>query len=83
MRDGVIEVLASALVTFQDKSGVYKRSGDWFEMISVKVVKKGRYSVEIGADSLSQGDEIVDRGAALLRVAHLQASGQGGQGHIH
>lgn len=80
---GVYEVPASSVVDFQNEIGIYKRQGDWFELIDVKVVQRGKYAAKIKASDLSAGDEIVNGGVALLRVAHLEASGQGGQGHVH
>lgn len=81
--NGVYEVPASSVVDFQDEIGVYKRNGDWFELVEIKVVQRGKYAAKIKTKELSAGDEIVNTGVALLRVAHLEASGQGGKGHVH
>ena len=52
-------------------------------MIHVEVVKRGKYGTQIKSKDLSENDQIVAEGIGLLRVAHLEASGQGGQGHVH
>lgn len=82
-KKGVFEIPASAVVDFQDEIGIYRRNGDWFEMVEVKVVQRGKYSAKIKSSKLVKNDKIVSQGVALLRVAHLEASGQGGQGHVH
>jgi hypothetical protein len=71
------------VVDFQNKLGVYKRKGDWFEMVTIQVVHRGKYSAQIKSSKLFKSDQIVSHGVPLLRVAHLEASGQGGQGHVH
>lgn len=77
------EVPASSVVDFQDEIGVYKRKGNWFELVDIKIINMGKYSSRIQSKNLSKGDEIISKGVALLRVAHLEASGQGGKGHVH
>ena len=80
---GTFEIPASAVVDFQDELGVYRRNGDWFEMVEIKVVHRGKYSAKIKSAKLKKSNQIVSQGVPLLRVAHLEASGQGGQGHVH
>lgn len=79
----VFEIPASAVVDFQDEIGIYRRNGDWFEMVEVKLIQRGKYSAKIKSSHLAKNNQIVSQGVALLRVAHLEASGQGGQGHAH
>ena len=52
-------------------------------MVIIKVVKRGKYGAQIESKDLAQNDQIVVNGVGLLRVAHLEASGEGGQGHVH
>lgn len=53
------DVMKSALVFHQDKVSVYRFKDGWFKLISVTELKSG--------------DQIVVSGAALLRVAELDA----------
>lgn len=80
---GSFEVPSSSVVDFQDEIGIFKRKGDWFELVEIKIVERGKFAAKVTAKELSSGDEIVNEGVALLRVAHLEATGQGGQGHVH
>jgi len=80
---GIFEVPASSIVDFQDKIGIYKQNGDWFELVEVSLIQRDKHSAQINSNGISVSDYIVNRGAALLRIAHLQASGPGGQGHAH
>ena len=82
-KNGVFEVPTSSVVDFQDEIGIFKRQGDWFELVEVSVVQRGKFGAKIKTNKLVAGDEIVNEGVALLRIAHLEASGQGGQGHVH
>ncbi len=80
---GIYEVPTSAIVDYQNEVGVYRKVGNWFEIINVKIIERSKYSTRIQSKELSQSNEIVNQGVNLLRVAHLEASGQGGQGHVH
>ena len=81
--DGVYEIFSKSIVEFQDEIAVFRRSGDWFQLVEITIQQRGKSISLVKASQLSAGDEIVMAGVALLRVAHLEASGQGGQGHIH
>ena len=83
LSEGAIDVPATTVVDFQDEFGVYLQKGRWFELIEVKVLRRNKKTVTIVSKELAEADEIVNEGLALLRVAHLQASGQGGKGHAH
>lgn len=62
------QVPASALVFYQNNSGVYRLKEDWFKLVPVS--------------NLGVGDQIVIQGTGLLRVADLDAfSGEVGHGH--
>lgn len=75
-------VPASALVYFHDEVGVYRLRGGWYKLVEVEIVSKGR-EVVIETDELKPGDRIVVAGAALLRVAELDAFGGEEAGHGH
>lgn len=79
----VFKVPSSSLVAFQDELGVYLSDSGWFEMSHVTLLRKGKEFAWVSSGELSQGQKIVNKGAALLRIAHLQATGNGGQGHAH
>lgn len=83
MAKGRFLVPQSALVSFQDEFGVYVKRGKEYSLLKAgSVARKGDHFQVVlnGADSM---ENIVISGVALLRVAHLQASGQGGEGHVH
>ena len=78
-----IELPTSSLVYYQEKIGVFKKRESWFELVEVKVITKGKFTSIVKIYDVKKTWEIVSKGAALLRIAHLQASGQGGSGHAH
>ncbi len=73
----------SALVRYGEKYGVYKFDGENFELINLTNIKKKKSVFTSKTEFLKTGDLIAVKGVPLLRVAHLQASGQGGEGHGH
>ena len=73
----------SALVRYGEKYGVYKFDGEHFELINLTNIKKKKSVFTSKTEFLKAGDLIAVKGVPLLRVAHLQASGQGGEGHGH
>ena len=80
---GKFKISNESLVRYQSHLGVFIRKDGWFELIKLeKAQPKENYFV-IESTELSKGAEIVSSGVPLLRVAHLQASGQGGKGHAH
>lgn len=80
---GVYEVPSKSVVSYQEHNGVYRRQGLWFEMITVEIIKRGKHESQIKSNQLLQDDLVVSEGVGLLRIAHLEASGQGGKGHVH
>ncbi len=78
-----LSIPVSALVFFQAEKGVYVRSGGWIELIHIKILKKADGLAFIQARELNEKSEIAVKGTAFLRAAHLEASGQGGEGHAH
>ena len=72
-----------SLVRYQNHLGVFVKKDGWFVLIKLeKAQPKENYFV-IESTELNKGEQIVNSGVPLLRVAHLQASGQGGKGHAH
>lgn len=77
------EVPSACVVEFQKETGIYRINGSWFELVEVVVGKRSDKTIQIKSDKLVTGDEIVNGGVALVHVAQLEASGQGGEGHVH
>lgn len=73
----------SALVSYGEKYGVYKFDGEHFKLIALTNIKKVNSVFKSQSKVLKNGDLIAVKGVPLLRVTHLQVSGQGGEGHGH
>lgn len=81
-----LKVSKASLVTFERKMGVFIHASDWFELIEVDLIsqKDSQYTVKTKNFPINAtACEIVISGVPLLRVAQLEASGEGGQGHGH
>lgn len=81
-----VSIPRASLVNFRKEFGVFVHSLDWFELVEVSIEsdKKSEYIVSSPTFSnLKNSCEIVVSGVPLLRVAQLEASGEGGQGHAH
>ncbi len=76
-------VKSSAIVRYQGKLGVFIKKNGWFKLIEIESATVSTKTWTIRSKQLSENELVVDTGVPLLRVAHLQASGQGGQGHAH
>ena len=76
-------VPSSALVSYQKHRGIYVFSNEWFEIKEVKVISSDSESAFVAAGEIKAGSQVAITGLGFLRAAHLQASGQGGQGHAH
>ena len=79
----VFIVPTKAIIYFNDEKGIFVKNSGWFKLVDVKLIKRNSNWSQVKSNSLSLGEKIVVSGTGLLRVAHLQASGQGGQGHAH
>jgi hypothetical protein len=77
------EIPSGALLVYGEEKGVYKKTDNQFELIEVSVLKKSKDTYVIKSSNLKSNDQIVINGLPLLRVTHLQASGQGGEAHAH
>ncbi len=60
-----------ALVKYQEETKIYRQRQGWFKLVTMN------------PNSFQAGDEIVVSGAALLRIAELDAFGSGEEGHGH
>jgi hypothetical protein len=82
--NGVYKVPKESLVSFRDKMGVYLRDSEgWYRLEEIKLLSATPTLIYIVCKNITAMDEIVHKGVSILRVAHLQASGQGGEGHAH
>ncbi len=77
------EIPSIALVSFQSKKGVFVSRDGWIELIEVKILQKKEGQLVIDSKKLKTEDLVAVKGVAFIRVAHLEASGQGGEGHAH
>ena len=74
---------STALVSYQKHSGIYIFDNEWFEIKEVKVISSDNGTAFVSAVEILAGSKVAVSGLGFLRAAHLQASGQGGQGHAH
>ncbi len=78
-----IQIPRSALVSFQENSGIYILDGKWIQLIPVKVMKRINGHVLVQVEGLDSDALIATKGVPFIRTAHLEVSGQGGEGHAH
>ncbi len=74
---------SKSVVYYQDKIGVFVMNDGWIQLIPVKVDTKDNDKTSITGRRLDPSMNLIISGVPLVRVAHLEASGQGGQGHAH
>jgi hypothetical protein len=83
---GVHTVPARSLVYFQDEVGVYRLRNGWYKLVEIPAPEKklsGAELVTIRTEELQPGDQVIQTGVPLLRVAELEAWGGSGDGHGH
>lgn len=73
----------SAIVQFRGEKGVYVYRNGWFHLIVINPTSVQSGKVFSDSPEIQSEDQLVVKGVPLVRVAHLQASGQGGEGHAH
>ncbi len=73
----------SALVQFQQNQAVYLWQDRWATLVLVQTQRDEEGDWWVQAPQLQKDSQVVIFGNALLRIAQLQALGQGGQGHAH
>ncbi len=83
LRKYLFEIPIQSIVYFAEDKGVYRFDGHHYQLIKIKVRKSYKSKVKIESKELKKGDKIVIQGVPLLRVVHLQESGEGGEGHAH
>lgn len=76
-------VPVASLVEFQEHLGVYRKKKGWYELLHINSIRRDGRRILVAALQLRAKDQVASAGAGLLRVAHLQALGQGGHGHAH
>ena len=76
-------VPSGSIVEYQENIGIFRKRGDWYELIEADVVETIKNESLIYSKKLDINDKVIFAGVGLLRVAHLEASGQGGKGHAH
>lgn len=73
----------SAIVHFRYQAGIYIKENGGYKFVECKIVRKYKDNSLIQIKISKKKIEAIIAGTALLRVAHLQATGQGGKGHVH
>ncbi len=79
----LLQIPRSALVSFQEKMGIYVQDEKWIQLVPIKIIKKINGHVLVQAEQLHSDALIATKGVPFIRTAHLEASGQGGEGHAH
>ena len=80
---GTYKISKNTLVSFGEEFGVFVVRDGWFELIEVEIKSRKKDFISISSKNLNKSDQIVVSGVPLLRVAQLEASGEGGEGHGH
>lgn len=73
----------TSLVYFEDKTGVYYKRNNWYNLEHVKSYGRKGNTILISTRHLLKTDQLVTIGVPLLRLAHLEAFGASGEGHGH
>ena len=81
--ENTFRVPKSSLISFGEQFGVFVVRNGWFEIVEIKVKNRKNNAINIISRKLSKSDQIVVSGVPLLRIAQLEASGEGGEGHGH
>lgn len=82
-KKNIYSIPKKSLVEFQDKVGVYVVRNNWIQLVSVKILTTKDDLMNISSEEILSNDQIVTSETGMVRIAHLQASGQGGKGHAH
>ena len=82
---GDLRIPKNSLIKYGNKFGIFLHESDWFELVEVKIAanSKVEYRVTPLNNIVNDACEVVISGVPLLRVAQLEASGEGGKGHAH
>ncbi len=67
-----LELPLSAVVYSLDTIGVYRLRDGFYKLVPVGVEKRGK-TAKVSSAELRAGDRVVSAGAALLRVAEIEA----------
>lgn len=77
------KVPQSSIVEYQEYIGIYRKKAGWYELVDVKIIKTTDSESLIYSKNLKSDDQIIFTRVGLLRIAHLEASGQGGEADEH
>ena len=80
---GTYVIPPQSLISYEYEEGIYIKRGPWYNLIPVKKLTRGRGGITIRSPHLRASDHLIIEGAALLRLAHLEAFGASGDGHGH
>lgn len=78
-----IELPAESGVFFKNEVGIYRVRAGWYKLLDAKLLERKAGKIFVQVSGLSEGDQVVVSGTALLRVAELEAWGGSGDGHGH
>lgn len=70
---GEINLPAAAVVRSRGATGVYRRREGWFKLVPAEV-SAAAPGFRVRAKDLRAGDEVVEEGAAILRVTDINVS---------
>lgn len=70
-----LELPVGALVYFQDRVGVFRLRNGWFKFVEVRLLERPASPAKVSSIELKAGDQVVTRGAALLRVMQMNLEG--------
>ena len=73
----------SALVISKEKKGIYRFREGYFKFVEAKILKELSDDYRVKIDSVEFGDQIVNNGVALLRVADIYSTDTSEYGHSH
>ena len=79
----ILSVPSTSLVFSREDVGIFLVEGSWFHYTAVDIFKKEGMNTLVTISKLLPRIEVVTKGVPLLRVAHLEAMGKGGKGHVH
>ena len=71
-----LELPLSAVIYSLDSTGVYRLRDGFYKLVAAKVEKRGK-TARVASTELRPSDRVVVAGAALLRVAEIEAFNPG------
>lgn len=71
----VIEISQSAIVHFQDFTGVYRFRQNWFKLVEVDLLSTQNGKVTFQSKEFVSGDQVVVQGSSFLRATDMDIWG--------